>query len=59
MKLIEPENSDFFSGTNGNLSVQQNGVCELIKANVFPIVIQFDSVADFRNLAQQLSMCNL
>jgi hypothetical protein len=59
MKLLKPKNSDFCSESNGNLSIQRHGVCELIKADVFPIVIQFDCAEDFKTLAQQISMCNL
>ena len=59
MKLIKPENQDFFNVDTGNLTIITTGVCELLKLNNYPIVIQFDSKEDVIFFAKSVLKCNL
>jgi len=59
MKVLKPENSSYFSTTNGNQTIQENGVCELLKLKSYPIVIQFDNAEDMKTFANQVLSCNL
>lgn len=58
MKVLKPENFDYFSSTNGNQTIQENGVCELLKLNSYPIIIQFDNAEDVLFFANQVLKCN-
>lgn len=57
MKLLKPENADFFNPANGNLTMQEQGVCELLKLNSFPVVIQFDSIEDVYFFVNSVIKC--
>lgn len=52
MKLLKPENSDFFAQNNGcPLTIEQR-FCELLKLKLFPITIQFDNENDIQEFAE-------
>ncbi len=52
MKLLKPENSDFFTQNNGcPLTVEQR-FSELLKLKLFPITIQFDNENDIQEFAE-------
>ena len=52
MKLLKPENSDFFAPNNGcPLAIEQR-FCELLKLKLFPITIQFDNENDIQEFAE-------
>ena len=57
MKLLKPENADFFNPANGNISIIATGICELLKLNTYPIVIQFDCEDDIKFFAESVLKC--
>lgn len=54
MKLLKPENPNFFDVNNGNLAIVATGVQELLKLHMYPIVIQFDCEEDVIFFAEQV-----
>lgn len=58
MKLLKPENGDYLEPLNGNPLDIPERICELLKLNNFPIIIQFNDKEDVVLFADAVFKCN-
>lgn len=56
MKFISMQNDGFLSIDDGNAMTIQQRIAEILRLNVFPQIIQFDSIEDIREFCSAVNM---
>lgn len=58
MTLLEPKNPDYFDPLNCNPMDIPQRICELLKLDTYPIIIQFNSKEEVLFFAESVLKCN-